>query len=946
MRTAPTRLTIALAACAVTAAQLTPVQTASADPTGTGQVDATRLEPRRPTVPDDGVRIDVRRPVGTDEPGAAPVAARAALARELGPMASIQTDPLFGTVRTVARLDGFLTGPSTAPPRWVALAFVRRHLDALGLAAADLGTLAFRRDYVDALGTHHLAWTQRVDGLDAFQAGLQAAVTADGRLLIVNGPVVPGLSGSVAPFALDRGDAMTAARVAGGAPARRAPTPFDHAERVLFPMAGGGRPAWKTRVFIAPGRVDLTVVDGRTGRVLWRTNTVLMADQTGSGLAWPFYPSQTIPNGGGTQSPVTFPVADATALSGNFAHVFVDVTGRFAEPRPKDEVAAIDPAVLSWVAPATLEADRPGQNCTADWNCTWDAKVPYSWRANRRASATNTYWLLNHFHDYLQSPPIGFTEAAGNFELVNEDGAGGLDGDPMMTAAMLAANSEGDGIPGFVNNAFISPTPDGLSPYMGLLLFHKENYGPDHPFGTGIPTSDAGVDAMVVYHEYTHGLSTRLVTTPDGEPALNSFESWAMGEAWSDWYALDLLDHEGYAGDGPGVDLPVGEYITGGAGIRQQYADCRVDSPAADCPEPYPSTGAGSGGFTYGDFGKIAGLDPHANGEIWLQTLWELRDSLGHTHTAGLVTRAMELSPPNPSFLDMRNAILLADTVASGGAFHDEIWRVFAGRGMGFFAQSDGEGFYAIEDFSLPVTCPGVGCGRLEGTVTDTDTGLPIPGATVTISGGDTGIPVELSATTGVDGTYRIDDVPNHVYPDVFVAAPGHLGEPTRDVRVAGTATIDAELVRNWAQLDGGAVITSVTGGSPDPSCGPEQALDGDKLTSWLTRPTGGLRPAVTIRLPQPVDVARIAIAPYTCTGEVRYFLRAFTVFTRTEGGTWRKAVVNDRSLILRTWITTFALDHANRNVSQLRLVLRSNEGADPTKIVGLAEFRVRGTAA
>ena len=92
-----------------------------------------------------------------------------------------------------------------------------------------------------------------------------------------------------------------------------------------------------------------------------------------------------------------------------------------------------------------------------------------------------------------------------------------------------------------------------------------------------------------MYHEYTHGLSHRLVTSPDGEPALGSFQSASMGEAWSDWYALDLLDAEGYAGDGPGVDLPMGEYITGGDGIRYQYADCRVDSDETDCPQPRPA---------------------------------------------------------------------------------------------------------------------------------------------------------------------------------------------------------------------------------------------------------------------------------------------------------------------------------------------------------------------
>ena len=42
---------------------------------------------------------------------------------------------------------------------------------------------------------------------------------------------------------------------------------------------------------------------------------------------------------------------------------------------------------------------------------------------------------------------------------------------------------------------------------------------------------------------------------------------------------------------------------------------------------PMPrAPGAGPGGYTYGDFGKIAGgPEVHADGEIWLETLWDLR---------------------------------------------------------------------------------------------------------------------------------------------------------------------------------------------------------------------------------------------------------------------------------------------------------------------------------
>ncbi len=896
--------------------------------------------PERPAV-----RVDVRGATRQVTPSS--LEARARLAEELGAQGIVQIDPSLGTVRSVLRLDGTLTPPSTDGPRAIALGFVRSHLDALGLTRADLDTLVFRRDYVDVLGTHHLSWTQRVGGLDTFQAGLEAAVTADGRLAALHGPIARGLAEVTTRFALERDDAFAAARAAADAPARMPSTAVDHAERVLFPTSNGARPAWKVRAVTGPARIDRTIIDGRTGRVLWSANSVVH-DQVGSGLAWPAYPSDTIPNGGGTQTPVTFPVLDGTALSGNNAHVFTDVRGEWSwDPRPTDEVPAVEPATLSWASPAVLENNRPRQNCTPDWNCTWDSKEPLSWRTNRVESATNTYWLMNHYHDYLEAAPIGFTEEAGNFQLVNDDGAGGLDGDPMLVAGMLGAKGR-NGLPDYVNNAFIGPAPDGESPVVGLLLFRRENYGRRAPFGPGIPSTDAGVDAMVVYHEYTHGLSHRLVTFPDGEAALNSLESASMGEAWSDWYALDLLEADGFLVDSPAVDMPVGMHVTGGDGIRFQFADCLVDSPADDCPEPVPADPrVGPGGYTYGDLSHIAGFpEVHSDGEIWLQTLWELRDAIGRVPTVRLVTRAMELSPADPSFLDMRNAILLADTIVSGGADHDDIWQVFAGRGMGFFAESAGRWRPEVqEDFALPVSCPGVGCGRVEGVVIDAGSGAPVVGATVTIDGSFTGIPVELSAVTGADGSYTIDDVPNHEYRRVVADAPGFLRERATDVRVAGTADLDLELTRNWAQLDGGAVITRQVGpGLPGEACGADLSLDGDLATGWTTRRIGGQRPSITIQLPQPVDIDRIVIGRSPCASRRFMSLEDFSVFTRRDRAPWVKALVNRAPLGKHRSVVSFPLDRGDSDVSQVRLVLAG--AARPGPHVSLAEFRVRGLGA
>ena len=47
---------------------------------------------------------------------------------------------------------------------------------------------------------------------------------------------------------------------------------------------------------------------------------------------------------------------------------------------------------------------------------------------------------MNNFHDHLLAAPIGFTEAAGNFQLQNASGQG-YAGDPVLTEADDGANT-------------------------------------------------------------------------------------------------------------------------------------------------------------------------------------------------------------------------------------------------------------------------------------------------------------------------------------------------------------------------------------------------------------------------------------------------------------------------------------------------------------------------
>ena len=391
--------------------------------------------------------------------------------------------------------------------------------------------------------------------------------------------------------------------------------------------------------------------------------------------------------------------------------------------------------------------------------------------------------------------------------------------------------------------------PEGTPPVMQMYLWGRTTGGGDF----GFRDINSGDDAAILYHEYTHGLSNRLVIDAAGFGALNAPQSGAMGEGWGDWYAMDFLVGEGFAVDTNAADeLDMGTYTDRlDHSIRNQALDCPVGASSVQCP----SAGtAGSGGFTYGDYGKVnGGPEVHGDGEIWAQTLWDLRRAIGGDDARLLITEGMRQSPDEPSFLDMRNAILQADVVKGTGR-RDQIWAVFAARGMGFFASTTGSTDVSPrEDFSLP-PAPGGPRGRIDGRLTDLDTGAAVAGSTVAIGGLENG-PEALAATPGAGGNFSIANVPARGYPSFLFKAPGYdtLVRPIT-VPEGGFTTLVARLRRNWSARAGGA---SATGDQPYASfgCGVNAAIDQSAATSWLTDNAG--TPTMTVTLPQAVPVTR-----------------------------------------------------------------------------------------
>jgi uncharacterized repeat protein (TIGR01451 family) len=303
----------------------------------------------------------------------------------------------------------------------------------------------------------------------------------------------------------------------------------------------------------------------------------------------------------------------------------------------------------------------------------------------RRGVVTQLFYITNWYHDQLYN--LGFDEAAGNFQTTNFSGMGN-GGDPVLAEAQDNTGT---------NNANFATPPDGQSGRMQMYRF------------TG-PTidRDGSLDAEIVIHELTHGLSNRLIGNAAG---LVWDVGGGMGEGWADFYALSLLNNTN-------ADDPDGRYASGGyatykllAGYLDNYVYGIRRFPYSTDNGVNPLTWADvddttdsyAGGITISPIGfeDSGALEVHNTGEVWALTLWEIRSRIiadpagangdvptGNRTMLQLTTDAMKLTPASPSVIDARDALIDADCATNACANERWIWEGFADRGLGYAANA------------------------------------------------------------------------------------------------------------------------------------------------------------------------------------------------------------------------------------------------------------------
>ncbi len=561
-----------------------------------------------------------------------------------------------GLPRHIVGASEPLTAPSAAPARAVARNFIRQLAASHGLEAEDLAGLYVVKEYRSAHnGVTHLVYRQRFHGLDVYNAEWTVNIDRDGRVLNAGGLLTRRPEAGVRAPA-----AAPAAGALGGQP-------------VWYRLRGVLRPAW---VFCIPDEngVDnyATVVDADTQEVLAQRNLTLYQEPP-RGLVFERQSPQPNPSPGVL---LTAPPPYVGRTTQSFAG------DPNASPRGWVSGAATvgNNVVASDNPPGTvfLENALPAVSPTRDFSFPLElgpgAPNPVRFRD---AAIANLFYWANRAHDLFYQ--LGFDEAAGNFQQDNF-GRGGVGGDPMIAFSQFgaAANSSAP-----LNNAFFTADrwgEDGGQASINMYLGATSQPG---------VFTDGSYDAEVIVHEYTHGVSTRLVRQLDGH------QCDSMGEGWSDFFGLEFTIPEGSPPDG---SYPQGEYLFQlfGTGIRTRLYSTNLEINP----------------LTYKSLGRVrATPEVHGDGEIWMLALWEMRANLirqfgeqeGRRRTRLLVIDGMKLSPPAPTMVDMRDAILLADRVDFAGASQQQLWAAFARRGLGVLAYSaDPNSLHVLPSFETP----------------------------------------------------------------------------------------------------------------------------------------------------------------------------------------------------------------------------------------------------
>ena len=451
-----------------------------------------------------------------------------------------------------ASVGGRLTGPSNDSGPQIVGSFLR---SSHGRNAATADSLVTERENLDR-GRVHIRLRQQVAGLEVYGMYVKAAMTPQGELVSVVENVVDA-GAELVPAVIDYADAL---RTVLQHRYRGLSTPNEIAsEQNKVTFARG-------QDFYRDPTVTRMAVPRKNGKL---GVGYLVETWTHDNPLW-----HTVVGGNGKV------VYEELRTASDSYNIFANAPTRTPQAVVPGPGAGNAESPNGWVSSNTTIGNNVDAYLDRDNNNTADAnRRPVSasqdflqaanltqaptTSANQLVAVTNLFYLNNVLHDKLYRH--GFDEAAGNFQ-TNNFGKGGAGNDPVNAEAQ-------DG--GGTNNANFATPADGSRPRMQMYLWNSAT-----------PNRDGDLDSDIVYHEYGHGLTWRMIGGMSGPLA------GAIGEGMSDMLAI-------YINSDDRRRRVLAEQLV--AGIRRlPYTN-------------YPNT-----------YGDVTGSSVHSDGEIYAATMWRL----------------------------------------------------------------------------------------------------------------------------------------------------------------------------------------------------------------------------------------------------------------------------------------------------------------------------------
>lgn len=620
---------------------------------------------------------------------------------------SVDFDPVTRSPKWIGATSRLLTEPGS-PPRSkesdaVVRQFIEQHREIFGHGAAVLERSRRVTDYSTARSpSRKVVWHQQLDGIDLFEAVLQANLTADAALINIGSQMMPSPESAMdaakraslisnPPVAVEKavaaagqniGENIMAESVKPLAAAvaradrqqsfRAAMLTDADAKLTWLPMSEKEvRLAWDVTL-TSRSRAEMyrVLVDAENGSVLVRQPlTAYISPATyrvyTTESPTPFSPGHETPSSlqpaPVARTLVTTSAMNLTASPNGWINDGINITSG-------NNVDAYADTNNDNIADLPRTAGTPFRTFDFPFDLN---QSPGNFKD---ASVTQLFYWNNFAHDRLYE--LGFTEAAGNFQ-VDNFGRGGVGNDPVN-----AETQDGGG----TNNANFSTPVDGGR---GRMQMYNWTYS--------TPARDSTFEVEILLHEYGHGVSNRLVGGPS--VTMSSLSSRGMGEGWSDFYGLALTAESADNPHGNWAPAAWVGYIEDNGFTENYYYGLRrysystdmlknplcfrdIDPTQINLPANVPRNP------TYAATQDATQV--HHQGMVWCTMLWEMRANLilKHGFTIGneralfLVTEGMKLGPANPNFVQSRDGILQA-VLVNYPADRGEVWAAFAKRGLG-----------------------------------------------------------------------------------------------------------------------------------------------------------------------------------------------------------------------------------------------------------------------